>query len=60
MEFLDDYHELSFLQDLVTRLWHASNAGRVTAGDSMDLDFAWDLLEEYNLFYDAREALSAQ
>jgi hypothetical protein len=58
MEFLDDHDELEFLRDLVSRLWHASQAGRTTAYDSYDLDYAWDLIEEYTLFHEAREALS--
>ena len=60
MKFEDDYDELQFLRDVVLRLWHSSQAGRVTANDSYDLDYAWDMIEEYTLFAEARDALSAQ
>jgi hypothetical protein len=56
MQFEDEYEELAFLRDLAQRLWHGTQAGRTTAYDSFDLDYAWDMLEEYNFFYDKREA----
>jgi hypothetical protein len=58
MKFEDDYDELEFFRDLAQRLWQGTQAGRTTAYDSFDLDYAWDLLEEYNIFYDARAALA--
>lgn len=60
MKFEDDYDEFQFLQELVQRLWHSSQAGRMTATASFDLDYCWDMVEEYTLFAEAREALSVQ
>jgi hypothetical protein len=37
--------ERDFLSDMVQRLIRSQ--GRETFGDSMDLDYAWDMLEEY-------------
>lgn len=47
MIFTDDEEELEFLRGTVKRLWSASEAGRTTANASYDLDYAWDLIEEY-------------
>jgi hypothetical protein len=47
MQFQDDDEELEFLRGTVKRLWGASEAGRTTVSSSYDLDYAWDLIEEY-------------
>lgn len=47
MQFHDDEEELEFLRGTVKRLWSASEAGGTTASASYDLDYAWELVEEY-------------
>lgn len=44
MQFKDDQEELEYLRRIVMGI---TNNGRETTGDSMELDYCWDLAEEY-------------
>ena len=45
INFENDQEELEFLRGVVSRLYFGQ--GRETPNASYDLDYAWDLIEEY-------------
>ncbi len=45
MQLKNEQEELQLLRRIVTGL--INSAGRETAGDSYELDYCWDLAEEY-------------